>query len=158
MLLIEEEKDRLMKDAKIFGASIYGDGATIKTVPQINTLAASPNNPGCVLDVVDCSKHMSVGGKKDATYISSAMLPLMTSIDPDKRLFNVIAFDGASNAQKAGESMAQHFPRVTVIHGAEHVVSSIFEKIVKLTPFKQYSQFCKLVCHVFYVSVFMSFC
>jgi hypothetical protein len=58
------------------------------------------------------------------------MLSLMTSIDPDKRLFNVIAlaFDSAFNVQKVGEIMAQHFPRVTVIHGAEYVVSIIFEK------------------------------
>jgi len=95
----QDELCKLLKDANVFGLAIYGDGATIKTVAQINILAASPNNPGCVLDVVDCSKHMSVGGKNDATYISNAMLPLMTSIDPNKRLFNVIAFDGASNEQ-----------------------------------------------------------
>ena len=69
----------------MFGLAICDYGATIKTVPQMDILAASPNNPGRVLDMVDCSKHMSVGGKKYATYISNAMLPLMTSIDPDRR-------------------------------------------------------------------------
>jgi hypothetical protein len=134
-----------LKDANIFGFSIYGDGASIKTVPQINILAASPNNPGCVLDVIDCTNQMSEGGEKDAGYTVNSMLLLMNTIDPNKILFNVIAFDGASNVQKAGTIMAQHFPRVTVIHGAEHVVSIIFEKIVKITPFKQYSHFCKMV-------------
>jgi len=95
--------------------------------------------------VIDCTNHMSEGGKKDAGYIANSMLPLMNTIDTNKMLFNVIAFEGASNVQKAGMIMAQHFPRVTVIHGAEHVVSIIFEKIIKITPFKQYSHFCKVV-------------
>ena len=41
----------------------------------------------------------------------------------------MIAFDGASNVQKAGEIMKKHFTRATVIHGSEHVVNIIFEKI-----------------------------
>ena len=47
---------------------------------------------------------MSEGGKKDAGYIANSMLPLMNTIDRDKMLFNVIAFDRASNIQKAGRS------------------------------------------------------
>jgi hypothetical protein len=57
------------------------------------------------------------------------MLPLMNTIDTNKSLFNVIVFDGASNVQKAGEIMVQHFHQVTVIHGAKHVLSISFEKL-----------------------------
>ena len=37
--------------------------------------------------------------------------------------FDLCAFDGASNVQKAGQVLSQHYPRMTCIHGAEHVVS-----------------------------------
>ena len=48
-----KEVTALLREADIFGISVYGDGATINTVPQINVMAASPNNPGCILDVID---------------------------------------------------------------------------------------------------------
>ena len=142
-----DEVSKLMIDASIFGIAIYGDGATINTVPKINILAASAHNPGCVLDVIDCTTQMGRGGKKDATYISNQMLPLMKKIDPKKELISMIAFDGASNVQKAGEIMEKHFTRATVIHGSEHVVNIIFEKITRCAPFAQYSNFCKMVCN-----------
>ena len=117
----------------------------MRTVHQINSLAASQNNLSCVLNVIDGTNHMSDKGKKDAVYISNSMLSLMNTIDPNKMLLNAIAFDGSSKVQIAGNIMAQHFSWVTVIHGAEHVVSIIFEAIVKITPFKQYSYSCKMV-------------
>ena len=42
------------------------------------------------------------------------------------------AFDGASNVQKAGAILSIHFPRVTCVHGAEHVVSLFFNDVFKL--------------------------
>ncbi len=66
-----------MIDAAIFGIAIYSDGATINTVPKINILAAGAHHPACVLDVIDCTTQMERGSKKDATYISNQMLPLM---------------------------------------------------------------------------------
>ncbi len=67
----EEEVAKLLDDVKLYGISVYGDGATIKTTPLINILACSPGKPACVLDVIDCSNHMSEGGKKDAKYIAT---------------------------------------------------------------------------------------
>ena len=114
---------------KLYGISVYGDGATIKTTPLINILASSPGNPACVLDVIDCSNHMSEGGKKDAKYIATEMLKVIAKIENlAKRSIITIMFDGASNVQKAGEIMRQHCPSATVEHGAEHVVSLIVEK------------------------------
>ena len=43
----------------------------------------------------------------------------MIKIDPKKQHFMQILFDGASNVQKAGQCMAQHYPRAEVNHGAE---------------------------------------
>ena len=67
-----EEAGKLFEDPDVCSISVYGDGATIKTTPLINVLACSPDNPACVLDVVDCTSHMSEGGKKDAQFIGSA--------------------------------------------------------------------------------------
>ncbi len=60
---------------QFFWISIFGDGAMIKSVPLINVLAAGPNNPFALLDIVDCTSHVEVGGKKDAPYIANMILP-----------------------------------------------------------------------------------
>ena len=48
----------LLSKVEIFGLTIYGDGATIKSVPLINILAAGPNNPFALLDIVDSTIHL----------------------------------------------------------------------------------------------------
>jgi hypothetical protein len=35
----------LLLESKIFGVTIFGDGATFAKVPLMNILATSPNNP-----------------------------------------------------------------------------------------------------------------
>ena len=57
----EEEYDKFLQDENIYGATIFGDGATITGVPMINVLASSLGNPSFVLDVIDCSEHMREG-------------------------------------------------------------------------------------------------
>jgi hypothetical protein len=100
------EKKKLLDDAEVFGLSLYGDGATIKTTILINIMGAEVNNPGCVLEVVDCSEHMSTakdkeGGKKDALYICQEILSYTKRLDPKKELFHCLVFEGASNVTKA---------------------------------------------------------
>ena len=60
-----------------------------------NILAATAGNPNCIIDIVDCSRHMSKGGKRDAYYICQQMLPKMHLFDPDRNLFDWISFDDA---------------------------------------------------------------
>lgn len=71
----------LVADSKLYGVCLFGDGATIKTIPMINTLAAGVNNPFCLLDVFDCSEHCSKGGKKDAAYHAKLFLPLIHQLE-----------------------------------------------------------------------------
>ena len=59
----------LLADSTLFGLTLFGDGATIKTIPMINALAAGVNNPFALLDVFDCSEHCSKAGKKDASLL-----------------------------------------------------------------------------------------
>jgi hypothetical protein len=51
----------LLPESKIFGVTIFGDGATITNVPLLNILAAGPNNPFALLEIVDCTGQMAKG-------------------------------------------------------------------------------------------------
>ena len=70
--------ESLLADMDPYGVAIFGDGATIVRTPMMNILASSPNNPSCVLEVIDidCSKHVLHGGKKDAWFIAKKSYPL----------------------------------------------------------------------------------
>ena len=54
-----------MKNANVFGLSLFGDGATIKRIPMINVMCAGVYNTAAVLDVVDTT------GKKKRCLLSS---------------------------------------------------------------------------------------
>lgn len=75
------ETKRLLKDARIFGISVFGDGATIKTFPKINAVASSVNNPFAMLEVFDCTDHMANRGIKDGVYIAGLFLPLIKKLE-----------------------------------------------------------------------------
>ena len=66
----DEMMRTLLLESRIFGVTIYWDGATITTTPLINILVASPNNPSMLLEIVDCTSQMAIRGKKDATYLA----------------------------------------------------------------------------------------
>ena len=74
------ETKLLLKDAQIYGISIFGDGATIKTYPKVNAVASSVNNSFAMLDVFDCTAHMASGGVKDAPYIAGLFVPLINKL------------------------------------------------------------------------------
>jgi hypothetical protein len=78
----------LLLEVDIFGLTIYGDGATIKSMPLINILAARPNNPCALLDIVDCTAHLQSRGKKDALYILSMILPLIQRLENTRDVCN----------------------------------------------------------------------
>ena len=140
--------ESLLADVDTYGLAIFGDGATIVKTPLMNILASSPNNPSCVLDVIDCSKHMQQGGRKDAWFIAKNILPLMKKIDPMKDRINVVAFDGAANVQKAAGLLKEHFPAITVMQGVEHTIATIIGKWTGLRPIKDLCQFSKKVCTI----------
>ena len=101
----------LMSEAKIFGLTIFGDGATIKTIPLINILAAGVNNSFALLDVVDCSNQASAGKKKDAKFIARLIHSFVEKIEMEgdglsnnlTGVVDLVFFDGATNVQNAGK-------------------------------------------------------
>jgi len=123
---------QLSIEVETFGLTFYGDGATVRKMPLFNILAAGVHCPAAVLEIADCSSQMQSGGKKDAKFISDLFLPHMRQVDPLKSNIDLIYFDGASNVQKAGRILANHYPRITSLHAAEHVVSLFFSDISKI--------------------------
>lgn len=129
----DEQMKTLRSEATIFGITIFGDGATIKTVPLLNVLGAGVNNPFALLDIADCTDHMALGGMKDATHIANCIKPLIEQLEQEMDgrnkctgVVDLVFFDGASNVQNAGKLLSIKYPRITVGHGAEHVVSLFF--------------------------------
>jgi hypothetical protein len=63
---------------------------------------------------------------------------------------DLLLFDGASNVQNAAKLASITYPRITVVHGAEHVVSLIFKDIFTKVPvFQCLSQFSKQCRNIF---------
>ncbi len=52
--------------------------------------------------------------------------------DPHKDRINVVAFDGASNVQKAADLLKEHFPAVTVMQVVEHTIATILGRWIGL--------------------------
>jgi hypothetical protein len=63
---------------------------------------------------------------------------------------DLVLFDGASNVQNAAKLVSITYPRITVVHGAEHVVSQFFKDIfTKMPVFHFLSQFLKRCRNIF---------
>ena len=80
----DEQMRSLLKESKVFGIALFGNGATIQKVPMMIFLGSSPNNPFALLDIVDCTSEMAKGGKKDAKYIVGLLKPIISRIEQTK--------------------------------------------------------------------------
>ena len=113
-----------MKDADIYGISFFGDGATVKKAPLLNILASGVYNSAACMEIVDCSQHMEDGGRKNGKYIANQFHPYIVKCETHTpKVVDLVLFDGASNVQLAGNILNAHFPRISVVHGAKHVMS-----------------------------------
>jgi hypothetical protein len=123
-------------------------------------LGSSPNDPFALLDIVDCTSEMAKSGKKDAKYIGGYLKPIISWIektkDPNKQktdhrgFVDLVLFDGASNVKNARKLVSITYPRITVVHGAEHVVSLFLKDIfTKMPVFQCLSQFLKRCRNIF---------
>ncbi len=140
----DEQMRSLLKESKVFGIALFGDGATILKVPMMIFWESSPNKPFALLDIVDCTSEMAKGEEKDAKYIAGLLKPIISCIeqtkDPNNQktdhrgVVDLVLFDGASNVQNARKLVSITYPRITVVHGAEHVVSLFFKDIFTKMP------------------------
>ncbi len=101
----------IISEGNTFGITVYGDGETIKGIPLINVLATGVNNPLALLDIADCTDHLTKGGMKNASYIAKIIEPMIANLEGEldgnkhkcTRIVDLVFFDGASNVQNAGE-------------------------------------------------------
>ncbi len=150
----DEQMRSLLKESKVFGIALFGNSPTLRKVPMMIFLGSSPNNPVALLDIVDYTSDMAKGGKKDAKYIAGLLKPIISRIeqtkDPNNQktdhrgVVDLVLFDGASNVQNARKLVSITYPHITVVHGAEHVVSMFFKDIfTKIPVFQCLYQFWK---------------
>ena len=118
---LERDVKQLMIDADIFGIAFFGDGATIHKCPLVNLFASALHCPAVLINIIDFTARLVEGEKKDGNFISSLFLPVIESLDVLKDKADVVFFDGGSNFQLAGRIIRARFPRITVVHGLEHV-------------------------------------
>ena len=131
-----DNKTNLLKSAQVFGLGFLGDGATVKRMPLMNIIASCADTPPITISIHDCTKHMQVGGKKDASYVAGIFEDKVREYDPNNTLTDLFFFDGALNVQKAGKILVAKFPHSFCFHGGEHVVSLFFSSISKIKPIK----------------------
>jgi hypothetical protein len=136
----DEMMRTLLLESRIFGVTIYGDGAIITNTLLIDILVASPNNPSALLEIVDCTSQMAIGGKKDVTYLASVVRSFITAIEvhtntrhqKHQAVVDLVQYNCANNVQLAGRILARHQPCITVCHGAEHAISLFFKDVFEL--------------------------
>jgi hypothetical protein len=156
----DEQMRSLLKESKVFGIALIGNGATIHKVPIMIFWGSSPNNPFALLDIVGCTSEMAKSGEKDAKYIAGLLKSIISQIeqtkDPNNQknenwgVVDKVLFDGASNVQNAGQLVSITYPRITIVHGAEHVVSLFFKDIfTKMPVFQCLSWFLKQCRNIF---------
>lgn len=149
-LYIKNTCESLQKEADVYGLTFFGDAATIKKSPLINILASSVHLPVGCLRIADCTGHLVADGRKDAAYISELFVPHILEMEKTTpKCTDLIIFDGASNVQKAGALIEAQFPHVSVIHGAEHVISLFYQDIFQLPQFKMLKNLNRLIYRCF---------
>ena len=128
-----------MRNANIFGLSIFGDGATIKKTPMINIMCAGVHNSAAVLDVVD-----TTGNKKDAYYLANLFLNHVDLLESkfkqvylgEEGVVDLAIFDGAKSIQNAGTLMGRKYKKITTIHGGEHAIALFFKDCFNLSELR----------------------
>jgi hypothetical protein len=88
-LTYKSNKEKLLKEARVFGLAFLGDGATMKRMPLMNVLAMMATVSPMTIAIQDCSSHMEEGGKKDAVYVASLFEEKVGEFDPNNQLPDV---------------------------------------------------------------------
>jgi hypothetical protein len=138
----------LETDKEIYGLSLFGDAATVRKMPMINILASGIHSSAACLSIVNCSQQM-IRGKKDGAYIARLFMPHLKELDPHKEDVDCLYFDGGSNFQLAGKILQAQYPRISVLHGVEHLSALFFSDIAKHPEVKDMIQVYRIIYGVF---------
>ena len=78
----------------------------------------------------------------------------MREIDPEKKLTDIVMFDGASNVQLGGKLLKVHYPKLTVMCGVEHTVLLFLNDISKIPVVNQMISADKMIYNMFGSSIY----
>ena len=149
-LYIKNTTELLMKEADVYGLTFFGDAATVKKTPLINILASSVHLPVGCLRIVDCTGHLQADGRKDAAYIADLFVPHIREMEKTTpKCTDLVIFDGASNVQKAGQLLQAKFPHISILHGAEHVISLFYNDVFRLKEFDMLKNINRMIYRYF---------
>ncbi len=149
-LYIKNTTELLMKEVDVYGLTFFGDAATVKKTPLINILASSVHLPVGCLRIVDCTGHLQADGKKNAAYIADLFVPHIREMEKTTpKCTDLVIFDGASNVQKAGQLLQAKFPHISVLHGAEHVISLFYNDVFRLKEFDMLKNINRMIYRYF---------
>jgi hypothetical protein len=141
----DENIEKLLKEIETYGGALFCDAATIHKSPLVNVLGSGVHLPNAVLEIHDCTGHMTEGGKKDAEYLFKLVMKHMKKLDPHHQLIDLLVFDGGSNFQKCGKMVEEVCPMVTTIHGGEHIMSLGFSDIAKTRLGGMFVKLCRII-------------
>ena len=146
---VSDHMKKLKMNEVYYGLSILGNGATIHKKSLFNILVSGAFCPTYVSRVYDCTKDLEVGQNKNAEFIARLFREVAYQVDPGKTLLDLILVDGASNVQKGGELLAIEFPRLTVMHGCEHVLALFCSDLLKKTKVRLLVVIYRIIYRVF---------
>ena len=112
-----------MAEADVFGILFLGYLSMVKGCPLINIIPSSLNVPVDLLGVKYCSKQLAQGVNNDATFTLGAFKPYLEQYYDKKSRTDMVFFDIASNVQKAGQIIASYYPRITLLHSSDIIIS-----------------------------------
>ena len=89
--------------------------------------------------------HLLILMKPMISWIEQTKNPNNQKTD-HRGIVDLLLFDGASNVQNATKLASITYPRITVVHGAEHVVSLFFKDIfTKMPVFQYFLKWCRYI-------------
>ena len=127
-------------------------------VPYVNIIGCGVNNPSCQIDVHECTGRAAADGMKCECYLARILVPIIRNIEKEKDQFgrslvgciDVVYGDGASNMKMCGDVLMETFPRITAIHGTEHVISLFFQDVfTKILEYKLLAEIAKVFRNIF---------
>ena len=125
-----ERIERLAMGAvKIYGTTAVTDGATVRKHPLINVLVHMCLWPKAVLlDVHDCSSHVSQGFTKDAEYVSDLVKADLRKYEQNQYV-DLLITDGASDMTNLRKNIEALFPWMSTMWCICHVCNCLLAAI-----------------------------
>ena len=133
-----ERTSRLsMPAVRIYGTTAVTDGATIQKHPLVNVLVSMCLWPKAVLlNVHDCSDHVSQGFSKDAEFVSDLVKGDLRKYKQNQHV-DLLITDGASDMTNLRSNIESLFPWMSTMWCICHVCNCILAAIGSIDEVKE---------------------